>query len=173
MTDAGAPRTVILLRHGTAESPPGVPDRDRPLAARGRQQAELAGGWIERHQPPVEQILCSTALRTRQTAAHLGIAAPVSHQARIYEAEPEVLLDLLRDLDEQRTVLLVGHAPGLPQLAGQLAGSGSDEGALDRLRAGFPAAALAVLHLRGEWWSLGPGSCTLLDVVHPDAAPTR
>jgi phosphohistidine phosphatase len=164
MTDAI--RTLILLRHGKSAYPGGVEDHDRPLANRGRRQAALAGAWIADHQPPLDRILCSTAERTRQTLSESGLIGPVTYLKAIYGAEPDELLDVLRDLDQaEHTVLLVGHAPGLPDLAEELAGSGSDPAALDRLRAGFPTSALAVLAVTGDWSAIGPGRAALLDYV--------
>jgi phosphohistidine phosphatase len=166
MPDAGTTHNLILLRHGKSAYPDGVPDHDRPLADRGRRQAALAGAWIAQHQPPVDRILCSTAERTRQTLSATGLDAPVSYLEAIYGADPGGLLDVLRDVDrDEVTVLLIGHAPGLPDLAEELAGSGSDMAALDRLRAGFPTSALAVLAITGDWWAIGPGRGALVEYV--------
>lgn len=163
-----ADRTLILLRHGKSAYPDGVADHDRPLAPRGERQAALAGAWIGQHLPPVDRILCSTATRTRQTLERTGIDAPTSHLEVIYGAEPDELLDALRELDDgPRTVLLVGHAPGLPYLGVDLAGSGSDLAALDRLRDGFPTSAVAVLSITGSWSEIAHGRGALLDVVVP------
>jgi phosphohistidine phosphatase len=161
-------RTLILLRHGKSGYPPGVADHDRPLAPRGERQAALAGAWISQHLPPVDLVLCSTAERTRQTLERTGIMAPTSYLEVIYGAEPDELLDALRDLDAQpRTVLVVGHAPGLPYLGMDLAGSGSELAAVDRLRNGFPTSAVAVLSITGDWTEIDHGRGALLDVVVP------
>lgn len=164
--EAAPTRTLLLMRHGAAAGSSGLPDRQRPLTEHGRREAALAGSWIGRHPPVPDLILCSTAARTRQTAAATGLHAPIGHLERIYGAIADELLDVLRDIDPRdRTVLLIGHAPGLPRLVAELAGSGSDPGALDRLRTGFPTATLAVLAITGEWCGIGPGRGTLLDVV--------
>jgi phosphohistidine phosphatase len=161
-----ADRTLILLRHGKSAYPTGVADHDRPLAPRGERQAALAGAWISQHLPSVDLILCSTAERTRQTLERTGIVAPTSYLEVIYGAEPDELLAALRDLDDRpRTVLVVGHAPGLPYLGMDLAGSGSDLDAVDRLRTGFPTSAVAVLSITGTWSEVEHGRGALLDVV--------
>jgi phosphohistidine phosphatase len=166
--NAHADRTLILLRHGKSGYPTDVADHDRPLAPRGERQAALAGAWISQHLPPVDLILCSTAERTRQTLERTGIVAPTSYLEVIYGAEPDELLAALRDLDDRpRTVLVVGHAPGLPYLAMDLAGSGSDLAAVDRLRTGFPTSAVAVLSITGTWSEVEHGRGALLDVVVP------
>lgn len=163
-----ADRTLILLRHGKSAYPSGVADHDRPLAPRGERQAALAGAWISQHLPPVDRILCSTAERTRQTLDRTGIVAPTRHLEVIYGAEADELLGALRDLDDRpRTVLVVGHAPGLPYLGMDLAGSGSDLAAVDRLRTGFPTSAVAVLSITGDWSEIDRGRGALRDVVVP------
>ena len=68
-----------------------------------------------------------------------------------------------------RTLLLVGHAPGIPRLAEHLAGPGSDQGALDALGSKFPTSAIAVLTFDGEWADLGAGSARLVQFVVPRA----
>ena len=94
--------------------------------------------------------------------------APTSYLEVIYGAEPDELLGALRDLDDRpRTVLVVGHAPGLPYLGMELAGSGSDLAAVDRLRTGFPTSAVAVLSITGDWSEIDHGRGALLDVVVP------
>jgi phosphohistidine phosphatase len=153
--NAHADRTLILLRHGKSAYPTDVADHDRPLAPRGERQAALAGAWIGQHLPPVDLILCSTAERTRQTLERTGIVAPTSYLEVIYGA------------DRPRTVLVVGHAPGLPYLAMDLAGSGSDLAAVDRLRTGFPTSAVAVLSITGTWSEVEHGRGALLDLVVP------
>ena len=111
-------RTLVLLRHGKSAYPPGVSDHDRPLAPRGRREAALAGKWIQQHVPPLDYILCSSAARTRQTLEATGLATPtvlVDVSSSIYEAYPEELLELVTAAPPaDRTVLLVGHAPGVP-----------------------------------------------------------
>ena len=189
-------RTLVLLRHAKSAYPPGVADHGRPLAPRGEREAALAGTWIAREMPSIDRILCSTAERTRQTAAMAGLtepaaltaptalttpttriartsepvpSTPITYTDDIYDAYPDELEDLIRTLDPaERTVVLVGHAPGLPGLAEDLAGSGSDAAALSRMRSKFPTSAIAVLTVDGEWTDVGRGATTaLVDFVIP------
>jgi len=182
---AESPRTLILVRHAKSAYPPGVADHQRPLAARGEREAALAGAWIADRWTGIDRILCSTAERTRQTAAVAGLAkgptwaagptgptgptAPVTYTDDIYDAYPDELEDLLRTIDPaERTVVLIGHAPGLPGLAEDLAGSGSDQAALSRMRSKFPTSAIAVLAVDGDWADVGRGAATaLVDFVVP------
>ncbi len=114
-------RTLILMRHATAGHGVGR-DHDRPLTDHGRQEAADAGRWIRGSLPAIDAVLCSTATRTRQTLAAAGIQAPVSYQDGLYGGGTEDILELLRRVPETAdTVLIVGHAPGIPSAAAALA----------------------------------------------------
>ncbi len=113
--------TLILLRHGKSAYPDGVEDHDRPLAPRGLRQAALAGSWIRRRSPAVDLVLCSTAVRTRQTLEQAAIEAPVVYLAELYGASGSEIVDIVRaEAGQSGTVLVVGHFPGLPEAAEQL-----------------------------------------------------
>lgn len=143
--------TLILLRHGKSDYPVGVPDHDRPLVERGRREAGLAGDWLRSTQPQVDEVLCSTATRTRQTLTATGIDAPVAFERQVYEAEPDVIIELLRRTDNAvGTLLVVGHAPGMPWTAWQLAHNRTSDAA-ERLGRKFPTSALAVLRFDRPW----------------------
>ena len=150
-------RTLILLRHGKSDYPLGVPDHDRPLNDRGRRQAALAGDWIRDDGHDVDAVLCSTAERTRQTLARTRIDAPVEYVDAIYGGTPDELLETVRihAPADARTLLLVGHFPGMPETALALA----PEGTIER----FPTSAYAVVRVGVEWDRIG------LD-TDPDAA---
>jgi phosphohistidine phosphatase len=155
--------TLILLRHAKSDWPEGVPDHDRPLAKRGRRDAPEVGRWLRGHDYRPDTVLCSTAQRTRQTwdlvAAKLGGADPaVTFEPRAYGATPHTLLYLVQELrPATRTALLIGHNPGISELASALA-----EAPLS-----FPTAALAVLEFDGSWSDLEPGHASLANFVTP------
>jgi phosphohistidine phosphatase len=167
-------RQLILVRHAKSAWPD-VPDRDRPLAKRGRRQAPLTGAWLRSTGYRPGLVLCSPARRTRDTwelmAAELGTAAKVGYEERIYAASGAALLDLVREVPaDVATLVLVGHFPGLPDLAIELAGDGpggSSGDAMERLRSKFPTAAAAVLEIRDQWRDLAPGGARLADFVVP------
>lgn len=155
-------RTLILLRHGKSGYPGGVRDHDRPLADRGEVEAAEAGRWIRLHQPPVDEVICSTALRTKQTLQSTGLTAPVRLAAEIYEASPgDVLHQIASTATEINTLLVVGHAPGLPDLSLMLALPDSDFEALSDLQTRFPTSALAVFSVPGGWSDLTDTGATL------------
>lgn len=175
-------RKLVLLRHAKSAWPD-LPDHERPLAGRGRRDAPVMGRWLRAAGLVPDRVLCSTARRARETweLAQPGLetAPPVSFEDRVYEASAAELLDLARDAPPKvKTLLIVGHAPGIPELALMLAGAampagsggaGGDvpEAIRDRVRAKFPTAAVAVLELTGPWDHLGPGAARLTSFVTP------
>lgn len=168
-----AERTLILLRHAKSEHGGGVPDIERKLSARGQRDAEAVGQWLAEQSHGLDLVVCSTAVRTRQTwetAAEAGAeAGDVWYDRRVYDASADELLEVVQELPETATVvMLVGHAPGIPALAGDLAvsGGGSDR-AWARLDDGLPTSGIAVLSYTGSWADLGPEDAVLEDVLAP------
>lgn len=157
-------RTLVLMRHAHSAHPGGVRDHDRPLTDAGRADAAAAGDWLRAHVEPVQQILCSTATRARQTALATGLEVPARLDASLYDASPDDVLGPVRVTDDEvRTLLVVGHAPGVPSLAAQLVDTTTTNGqrAVDELLSRFPTAALAVLRFDGAWSELSDGSAQL------------
>lgn len=156
------PKSLMLLRHAKSSwADATIEDHERPLQDKGRGRAANLTAWLEDRDMGCDLVLCSTALRTRQT---LDIVLPVlgapevRYEESIYEADPQDLLALLRRVDEsQERVMIVGHDPGLQQLAILLAMTASGD-ALDRLRRKYPTSALALLSFGEAGWSgLTPG----------------
>ena len=174
-------RTLVLLRHAKSAWPD-VADHDRPLARRGIRAAPTMGRWLREVGLLPTQVLCSTARRARETwqFAQAGLAAtpPVTFDARIYEAAASGLLAVLREVPSATgTLLLIGHNPGIEDLAlllatapGAAAGpgpAGAAAGPLERMRSKFPTAAIAVLEFHGTWPRLAPGQARLTAFVTP------
>ena len=162
-------RTVVLMRHARSGHPGGVRDHDRPLTEPSQAAAAGAGTWLRSHLDPIDEILCSTALRAQQTALATGTVARLRSESDLYDATADDILQVLRTVDEPVKVLLVvGHAPGVPALAAQLTAADSGRGpadgndGADELLVHFPTAALAVLQFAGEWSALDEGSARLL-----------
>jgi phosphohistidine phosphatase len=166
-------RRLILVRHAKSAWPD-VPDHERPLAPRGRRQAPLIGAWLREADYVPDAVLCSTAQRARQTwqlmSTELRAAAAVTEDERIYGADVASLLELVRRVPEPaRVVLLVGHDPGVRDLAITLAGHGAGPAGdlITRIREKFPTGAAAVLEPRGTWSDLGAGAARLTNFVVP------
>jgi phosphohistidine phosphatase len=141
---------LILMRHGKAERhAPNGGDFERPLAERGRDDVRrIAQALIKAGLAP-DLALVSTARRTRETWETLASALPaarVSTRRDLYHAEAEDILAALNDeAGEGATVLVVGHNPGLHELALDLAARGAAPlGLIAKLRGRFPTATAAV-----------------------------
>src|SRR5215470_1494252 len=168
-----ADRTLVLLRHAKSAWP-GVPDHERPLARRGQRDAPVMGRWLRAAGYVPDLVLCSTARRARETwqlaQAELGAAPQVRFSGDVYEAGPAELIGLARETASSvRVLLIVGHNPAMEELALDLA---SGEGpaaaeALNRMRAKFPTAAVAVLDVTGGWAGLSRENTRLACFVTP------
>ncbi|MBX6321124.1 MAG: histidine phosphatase family protein [Rhodospirillaceae bacterium] len=164
-------KSLYLLRHAKAEREPGVEDFDRPLAEPGRNAAAAMGAYLKRHRLRPDLILCSPALRARQTGEHLLAAlgtVPVEHRRFLYLASASGLLRTLRQTDDDvAALMLIGHDPGLHDLAVALAGQGEGE-ALAGLRAKLPTGALVLLHFGvARWRDVAAGEGRLAAFVRP------
>ena len=163
-------KQLLLLRHAKSSwDDPELSDHDRPLASRGRRAARLLADHLRREALTPEVVLCSSARRTRETleriATALGDAATFEVEAELYAASEQRLLERVRALgEEDDCALLIGHNPGLEQLALSLAGAGD---ALAALRRKYPTGALVTLEFDGPWRELGPGDAELVDFVTP------
>ncbi|MGB5110612.1 MAG: histidine phosphatase family protein [Mycobacterium sp.] len=155
-------RTLLLLRHAKSDYPGGVADHDRPLATRGIREAALAGDWLRSAAPAIDAVLCSTAIRTRQTLERTGIDAPVRFVDRIYDATPSIVLDEINTVDDDvRTLLVIGHEPVMSGLALGLANDSSDADVVAEIGAKFPTAAVALLQVSMPWRELELGGAQL------------
>jgi phosphohistidine phosphatase len=167
-------KIILLLRHAkSAWGQPGLDDHERPLNKRGERAAEAMAEHIVHNAPRPDLILCSTAVRTRQTLAPLvhrltNPVPPIALEKGLYLASEQALLVRLRAVPEDvRTVLLIGHNEGIGELAAALAGSG-DPASLDYMHEKFPTGALATLEVaHGLWRDLAPGAAELMAFVRP------
>ena len=141
-------RELILLRHAHAETAGAAQeDLDRPLSRQGVAEAEAAGRWLKEHGYLPDRVLVSPARRTRETLEEvlrqLGYVEQRQDQ-RIYDATPGTLMQVADELRDVARVMLVGHNPGLEQMAALLSSGQSGE------FRGMPAGAIAVLHLPAD-----------------------
>ena len=122
-------KRLFLLRHAkSAWNDPTLRDRDRPLAPRGRKAAKRVGRWARRHDVRPQLVVCSSAVRARQTLERVlpGLGEPaVWIEVTLYAAAADTLLARVRALPEEvDEAMLVGHNPGLMELALLLAAPG-------------------------------------------------
>lgn len=151
-------RRLILFRHAKAEPhESGKDDFDRQLVERGKSDAALIGTYMNRHGIVPDRVLVSTARRAQQTweLAASGLRPPpATHsEAKIYNASADELYSLVVSApDSARTLMLVGHNPGLHELALTLVATG-DLDTREKLREEFPTAAMAVIDFVFSSWS--------------------
>jgi len=147
-----------LLRHAKAAPQGEGTDRERPLEQRGRRAAQALAAWAAEHKLAPALVLCSPSTRTRQT---LDIIAPallrppqILFEDALYLATAGQLLARLRQIPAGTTcVMVVGHNPGLHELAALL--SDVTGGPLmARLAAGLPTAAMASYEIAVPWSAL-------------------
>jgi len=155
-------KTLLLLRHAKS-SPidPAGQDVERPLNDRGKREAELIADFIRRQNTPIDLIVCSPAIRAKQTMelvfATNQPSPEVRFDRRIYDAAPTQLLEVISGVeDERRCLLIVGHNPGMEELLTLLLGEEQH----------MPTAALAKVALSSENWNqLQPGKGILETLV--------
>ncbi len=163
--------TLYLLRHAKSSwTDQTLTDRERPLARRGSRDAKRIAKHLVRLEIEPELVLCSSAERTRETLElvrpALGATSTVRLEADLYAASAAELLERVRAVPESvASVMLIGHNPGLQDLALGLASAGAE---LGRLEAKFPTAALATLTLANTTWrQLSQGDAVLAAYVVP------
>ena len=155
-------RRLMLLRHAKTEhDAPSGRDQDRRLDKRGQLDAAEIGGWIGQHPPFPDLVLVSPAVRAHQTweiaweaMKDLARQPEVELVPELYSADPAQLLQTIReasDTDPKR-LMLVGHNPGMHELALALAGSG-DAAGRKALAENLPTSGLAAFDFGVEDWA--------------------
>ncbi len=166
-------RRLLLLRHAKSERLTlGADDMARKLNSRGRDDAPKIGMYMARHGLVPDRAMISPSARTRETwdlvAAAFPKRPPHVFDERLYEAGPEAILEVIRECRKAvPTLLVVGHNPGLQELAKLLIAAG-DADARQRLSEKFPTAALAVIDFPfDDWAKLHPHAGRLDHFVSP------
>ena len=168
---------LFLLRHAKAVAQHADGDRARGLTDGGRDAARaIAAAIVERRIAP-SLVLCSDSARTRET---LEIVLPalkprpeILYEEALYLADAKQMLQRLRRVAEDvRSVMLVGHNPGLQELAVML--SDQPTGPLmARLTQDFPTAGLVRFEVNLPWPVLERGGARLMAILVPNAAPVK
>lgn len=154
----------MLLRHAHAEeAAPGQNDLDRPLSAEGLAEAEAAGRWLRDKGLVPDCVLCSPSRRTRETLEAVLAAIGYVDQRLddgIYEASPGALAALADQHRDVERLMLVGHNPGLEQLAALMHSGQSGD------YRGMPPGAVVVLRLPADA-EIEPGIASLAEFWWP------
>jgi phosphohistidine phosphatase len=164
-------RTLVPVRHAKSSWDYDVDDHERPLSGRGRRDAEALGRLLSQRSLRPDLVFCSTATRTRQTWEYAkaggASAGEIQYLDEIYRAWVPELLTMIRDvLDEIHTLLVLGHAPGIPDLVEHLCVR-TDSPDWAQMDSKFPTSALAVVNVPGPWAELGTGRAELASFVVP------
>ncbi|MDF0518216.1 histidine phosphatase family protein [Bradyrhizobium yuanmingense] len=155
-------RRLMLLRHAKTETDaPSGRDQDRRLDDRGCKDAARMGDWIAAHPPFPDTVLVSHAVRARQTwdiaweAMKDRVPAPqVEVLPELYGADPAQILDTIRTATapaDPKRLLLIGHNPGMHEVALMLIGGGDPDGA-KALGDNLPTAGLAIFDFDVKDW---------------------
>jgi phosphohistidine phosphatase len=162
------PRTLYLLRHAKSSwKDASMRDFDRPLKGRGRETAEQIGKRLASEKPQPVLVVCSPAVRTRETAEivlkYSNIKADVTFERRIYEASLRDLLQVVAGIpDDKEVAMMIGHNPGFEELVAYLSGE----------HRRMPTCALAKIRLDvGSWKDIKPGEGTLASFITPKELP--
>ncbi|MEO0829031.1 MAG: histidine phosphatase family protein [Pseudomonadota bacterium] len=156
-------RSLILMRHAKSSwNNPMLDDHDRPLNGRGQANARALGRWLRDTNCLPDLALVSTALRTRQTYDHLSFQAEPVLLPSLYHAEDASLLNVLRE-QTAGCILLIGHNPGIAELAHHLAGSPQDHPRFSD----YPTGATTKFDIDGTWGDLDQTTADIIDFVVP------
>ena len=155
-------RRLMLLRHAKTENEaPSGRDEDRRLDNRGHRDAAEIGSWIGHHPPFPDLVLVSHAMRALQTweiaweAMKELVSAPeVELVPELYGADVSQLLETIRDASsaDPKRLMLVGHNPGMHELALALAGGG-DRAGRKALTDNLPTSGLAIFDFDLDDWA--------------------
>ncbi|MDN4630074.1 histidine phosphatase family protein [Sphingomonas sp. PvP056] len=165
-------KTLTLLRHAKSGwDDPALRDYDRSLNAKGKRAARMVGEHLRAQERTFDHVVASPALRVVETlegveSGYGRTLGPVWDR-RIYLASAVTLLDMVHEMPAAtERLLLVGHNPGLEDLALWLVPK-SDDPLRATLEAKYPTASVAELTFEGEWSALTPGSARLTRFTRP------
>lgn len=165
-------RTLILIRHAKSDwDDASLSDHNRPLNCRGHRAAPRIGAWLARMGLTPDEVLCSDAMRTRQTWAtlspYLPSSPPPTLLSALYLASPTIMLNTLRKASGN-CVAMIAHNPGTASLACALCKTPADHVAFGR----YPTAATTVFQFDApDWTSIEPGTGSIQAFAIPRELP--
>ena len=171
-------RRLLLFRHAKAvRSEPGMEDHPRKLVERGCKDAVKVGTYMASHALIPDRVMVSTSARTLETwkcAATAFRPAPAATPVeRLYDATVHTILNIVRETAAAaHTLLVIGHNPGLHELAVMLIASGDVEGR-ERLREKLPTSGLVIIDFAFDDWGKVHPQCGRLErFVNPKSLGT-
>ncbi len=171
-------RQLFVLRHAKSSwDDPGLDDHERPLAPRGHRTTKLLAEHLRTAGVEPEQVLCSSARRTRETLSGVDPTGERLVERQLYSASVDDLITRLRQVPAGiSSVMLVGHNPAMQMLVLRLTGANGNgrayasappDGDLGELQRKFPTGALATVEFDCDWSALAPGCARLSAFVAP------
>jgi len=170
-------KRLLLLRHAkTVPASPGIEDHDRELLERGRKDAPQIGDYMAAKKYLPDLVLSSSSRRTIETVELLSEKLPrgqhIEYTDRLYLAGQKEMLAVIRSVHGAvSSLLVVGHNPGMEQLATTLSRQPvkrKERSRFDQIEEKFPTCALAVLDFAvARWRDVAPGRGELIDFIRP------
>lgn len=163
-------KTLYLLRHAhTTKGNAITPDHERELSGGGLEECERIANWLKNNLISIDYVASSDAMRTRQTYGAISALYPLPtpvYSSSLYLATDNIMLKTLQKAPAAASaVLLIGHNPGLHEIALRLLkDEARAEGPLDD---GFVTGGLVILSVAGSWDALAYGSCSLINYIRP------
>ncbi len=165
------PFYLYIMRHAKSDWSTGDIDFDRPLTKRGINNAARMGKWLATNNHVPGLIVCSSAVRARQTLEQVRDsfkAYPddkIIHERRLYLADESLLLDkILLYRHAAESLMLIGHNPGLDYLVDRLANNALARNASGKL---MTTAALAVFEYNDENFNPGEDKPNAMQLIRP------
>lgn len=157
-------KRLILIRHAKSSwATTGLEDIARPLNDRGRNSAIALGGWLRQTGYLPDLILCSPAVRTRETVAGMELAARVDIVDALYLAAPETMLSVLHT-GSGETVAMIGHNPGIAAFAALMVAAPPPHGRF----ADYPTGATLIVEFDvDDWAAVAPGTGQVRNFITP------
>lgn len=159
---------LILIRHAKSSwSDPFADDHARVLNTRGHASGNAIGEWLAEHGYLPDLVLCSDAMRTRQTAdlilPALSPTPTLRLSPRLYHAAPDAILDRIKR-ETAAAIAVIGHNPGIGILAGQLVRDAPKHPRFSD----YPTCATTVIDFDAtDWGAVGRHQGTCVDFVVP------
>jgi phosphohistidine phosphatase len=172
-------KQLFVLRHAKSSwDDPMLDDHDRPLAPRGVEAVRLLSEYVRESGIRPDQVLCSSARRTRETMGAVRDAGETLIERGLYDASWGSLIDRLRRVPSGTgSVMMIGHNPAMQMLVLRLTGANGAafasgaatplSGDLVDIQRKFPTGALATLAIDCDWHELAPGCAELVAYVRP------
>lgn len=164
---------LYLLRHAKSSwANPALADYDRPLNKRGHNDLPKVARYMIEHNYQPERVLCSGAMRTRQTLAGIlpGLTSDTSIQllSALYEGyAPDYLVQLRQNAQNYQSLMIIGHNTGMQEIALRLISKGNPKQIAD-IKSKFPTGALAVLDFDATSWNdVSAQMANLTDFIKP------